>query len=464
LRRFELILMFAAMFAVAWPVIFGVRPRRGIVALALSAALILQLQVEGYRWQLIPLYLVVIGLAVGDVIFIDRELRWTNRVARGVFGLLGVALASILAFALPVPTLPLPSGGLPIGTFSVELVDTQREEIYGPTPGGPRRFMAQVWYPSVAVEGATPAPWTADWDVVAPAAARRMGFPSWFLDHTRYTTSHTNQQTPVAPGTYPVIIYSHGWGGFRSVAVNQLEALASKGYIVIAPDHTYGSVATRFEDGVIAELDSSALPTVEEVGEEDHAEAAATLIATYAADLTSIMDELEDGQLGAFASLAASVDLERLGVYGHSAGGGAALSVCLDDERCAAVLGLDPWVEHLPDRVLRQTPTRPTLLMRSDEWRDSRNEAVLRGLAGRAEAVTYWVDVEGSGHYDFVALPLFSPVASQLGLKGPIPAGRVIPIVENYLVGFFDVFLLGTGPANLENVTFDEVSVEVVNP
>jgi hypothetical protein len=102
--------------------------------------------------------------------------------------------------------------------------------------------------------------------------------------------------------------------------------------------------------------------------------------------------------------------------------------------------------------------------MRSDEWRDSRNEAVLRGLAGRAEAVTYWVDVEGAGHNDFVVLPLFSPLAAQLGLKGPIPAGRVIPIVENYLVGFFDVFLLGTGPANLEDVTFEEVSVEVVTP
>ena len=57
-----------------------------------------------------------------------------------------------------------------------------------------------------------------------------------------------------------------------------------------------------------------------------------------------------------------------------------------------------------------------------------------------------------------------SPVANQLGLKGPIPTGRVIPIVDNYLLGFFDVFLLGTGSAALDSVTFPEVSVSVIEP
>jgi hypothetical protein len=74
------------------------------------------------------------------------------------------------------------------------------------------------------------------------------------------------------------------------------------------------------------------------------------------------------------------------------------------------------------------------------------------------------VGVEGAGHNDFTLMPLLSPLAAQVGLKGPIPAGRVIPIVDNYLVGFFEVFLVGTGPATLENVTFPEVSVEVLSP
>jgi hypothetical protein len=71
LRRFELILAVATVFAVGWPVVFGVRPRRGIVAAMLSVALLVQLQVEGFRWQMIPLYLVAVGLAIGDVFFLD---------------------------------------------------------------------------------------------------------------------------------------------------------------------------------------------------------------------------------------------------------------------------------------------------------------------------------------------------------------------------------------------------------
>ena len=59
------------------------------------------------------------------------------------------------------------------------------------------------------------------------------------------------------------------------------------------------------------------------------------------------------GRTGPFGALAASADLTRIGVYGNETGGGAAVEVCLEDERCDAVLGLDPWVEPIPDRRFR---------------------------------------------------------------------------------------------------------------
>jgi hypothetical protein len=102
--------------------------------------------------------------------------------------------------------------------------------------------------------------------------------------------------------------------------------------------------------------------------------------------------------------------------------------------------------------------------MRSDEWRDTENDAVLRGIAERSENITYWVGVEGANHNDFTIAPLLSPVTEQLGLTGTIPAGRVISIVDRYVLGFFDVFLLDTGSAALDTASFDEVSVEVIRP
>lgn len=464
MRRFELLLVFASLFAIAWPAIFGVRPRRGIVSTAILAAFVAQLQIEGFRWQMIPLYILSLGLAVGDVIFIERTIGWSSRLARGVFGVAGLVLAASLAVLLPVPELPTPPGPEAIGTITVQLTDPERDELYGPEPGGPRSFVAQVWYPARADAPGGYQEWSEDWELVAPAMSRRLGFPSWFLNHTRYTRSHARESVPPAEGNFPIIVYSHGWAGFRSIAINQVESLVSNGYIVIAPDHTYGAVVTRHEDGEVIEYDPAALPDRGSVAAGEYEQAVQDLVATYAGDIYTILDELDEGASGEFAPIVGSADMSRVGVYGHSAGGGAAVTVCLEDERCDAVLGMDPWVEPLPDDVLKISATRPAMFLRSDQWRGTENDAVLRGIAARSESVTYWIGVEGAGHFDFVSAPLLSPVAAQLGVKGPIATGRILPIIDNYLLGFFDVFLLDTGSAALDAVTFDEVTVEVMTP
>lgn len=464
MRRFELLLAYGEVFAVAWPAIFGVRTRRGIVAALLLGLFILQWQAEGLRWQMLPLYGAALGLAIGDLLAVERRIDWTRRVSRSIFGLAGIGLAAVLPLVLPVPELPIPPGPAEIGTITVELSDPEREEVWGPSPGGPRRFMAQVWYPSLPAVDIPVQVWSADWDVVAPAFSRRMGLPSWFLNHTRYTPSHARPSAPVAPGTFPVVIYSHAWAGSRAMAVNQIETLVSNGFIVIAVDHTYAAIVTRFPDGEVVEYDPASLPEEGEVGPEAYQQATETLNVVLAEDLLTLVDSLETGEEGPFGAIADSADLTRLGVYGHSAGGGAALAFCLQDERCDAMLGLDPWVEPIPDRVIAESATKPALYMRSDDWRGDENDAILRGIAERSMATTYWLGVEGAWHNDFVATPLLSPFAHRFGLKGPIPAGRILPIVDRYLLGFFDVYLLGTGSAALDTASFDEVSIEVIRP
>jgi dienelactone hydrolase len=285
------------------------------------------------------------------------------------------------------------------------------------------------------------------------------------LSHTKYTVSHSYDGATVADGSFPIVIYSHGWTGFRTVALNQIESLVSNGYIVIAADHTYGAIATVFPDGEVVKADPAALPDETTVDAHTYNAAAQTLINVFANDITSLLDALDEGESGPFARVASAADVTRIGIYGHSTGGGAAVEVCLEDPRCDAVLGMDPWVEPLADRTLAATPSRPAMFLRSDEWRGNDNDAVLRGIAGRnSDSPTYWVGIEGTHHNDFVITPLFSPIAGRLGLKGPIPEGRIIPIIDRYLVGFFDVFLLGTGSAAIDTPSFDEVSVEIIPP
>ena len=467
MRRLELVLAFVAAFAVYWPVVFGVRPRRGIVALVVSAALIGQLQFEGFRWQMIPVYLAAVGLAAGDVFYLDRGFSWSGRIARGLLGAVGLVLVLALPLALPGPEIPVPGGPEPMGTFTVQLTDSEREEVYDKNRIGSREFMVQVWYPSQSSGSSALVPWTQDWEVVAPAISMEMGLPSWFLDHTRFTMSHSTEAPPGASGTFPVIIYSHGWSGVRTDTLNQIEHLASHGYIVIAPDHAYIAAATVLEDGEVVHQNPEALPDLEEeeeVEEEVYREAATQLVATQAADVVAILDGLEAGETGPFASVVQSADLNRIGIYGHSTGGGAAIKVCLEDDRCGAVLAMDPTVTPLTPEDLQLTMTKPALYLRSEEWRGSADDALVSGIAARGEEVTYSVGVEGATTNDFVMIPLLTPLADQFGWKGPISAGRVITIVDNYLLGFFDVFLVGTGPAQLESVDFTEVEVSVFDP
>ena len=78
MRRFELFLIFAEAFAVAWAAVFGVRTRRGIVAALLLALFVVHWQVEGLRWQMIPVYGAALGLAIGDILAVERRLDWTR--------------------------------------------------------------------------------------------------------------------------------------------------------------------------------------------------------------------------------------------------------------------------------------------------------------------------------------------------------------------------------------------------
>lgn len=460
MRRFELILTAACAGAIIWPALFGVRSRRGIAAAIVVAALATQLIIEGPRWQLWPLYLVASGLAVGDLLSIERVLPWWRRVSRPTLGLIGLGMLTLLPAALPVPVLPEPGGELAVGTQTVEVEFTDRLEPYGPAPDTvPRRIMVQVWYPAVA-SSADPVAWSSDLDIVGPRLSGRMGFPGFFLSHTRYTRAHSSPGAEPLSGRFPVVLYSHGWAEFRALALNQLESLASRGYMVIAPDHRYAALATRNSDGTISELDPAALPARGTVDEESYREAAIDLVGVLTDDLAGILTELADGE--AFGGLAAHADLGRVGVFGHGAGGGATVRLCLSDERCRAALGQDPWVEVVPDRVIAEPATVPMLFMRSDEARGTSNDGRLRGLAERSDATTYWIGIAGAESNDFLLAPLLSPIGHRLGIKGPIAAGVIVPIIDRFLVGFFDHTLLGTGPAAIENNPFPEVSLEVI--
>lgn len=444
---------------ILWPALFGVRSRRGIVATTLVALLGTQWILEGFRWPLTILFIVALAMAAGDILSLERELPWFRRVGRAIFGLVGLGLAVAPAVLFPVPQLPVPSGPEPIGTAVVDLVHGELIETFGPSPGGRRQIRTQVWYPAELPDAATPELWIPAIDVVGPAVADEAGVPGFLFNSARYTRTHSYLDATPQQGGFPLVVFSHDWGGFRSIALPQIENLVSQGYVVIAIDHAYVAAATVI-DGEAYLQDEGARGT-----EEDDSEAIlaadSALIDVMAADLTLVLDQVEAGADGAYARFARAFDGGIVGLWGHGAGGGAALQVCLLDERCDAVAGMDPLVEPYPDPVLATTAVKPMLFLRSDAQRDTLNDAILDGLVSRSETVTYWVSVFGADSTDFVATPLVSPVGSNIGLRGPIDGTLVQLINRRFVTGFFDRFLLQTGAAALETADFDVIEVDV---
>lgn len=453
--------------AVYLPVVLGRRLRRGWTAPALLAVMTLQLALEGFRWQLIPLETATLGLALGDLAAEERRVSGAQRLRRAALGLVGLGMVAAPPALFPVPRLPPPSGPFAVGTTTLVVVDGDRQDPYAPPPDDdgvtdPRRFVVQVWYPAVVDDDARPLPWNPDLDLVGPALSGRLGLPGFFLSHTAEVKSNSYPGARPLSGRFPVVIYVHGWAGFRTETLNQVESLAGNGYMVIAADHVPAALVSRFPDGEVVDLRPEVLPDPEQVGEEASRKAAELLVETLAGDVESMLEELAAGPSGAFGPLASHADLDSVGIYGTGAGGGAAVRVCLTADICKAVLAFDPWVEPIPGRLLAEELDMPSMFIRSDEWRDTPNDRLLRGLAERSPSESWWLGIDGTTRNDFLIIPVFTPLAHRLGIKGPVPTTEVLRLIDTYLVGFFDRYLYRVGGVDLELPPPEGVELEPI--
>ena len=409
-----------------------------------SAALILTLLhfgIEGYRWQMIPIYVVTALLTAASLMKIQSPTDWKPLASFLTFSLLAVSTA--IPILLPVPRIADPSGPYAVGTRIYELTDESRREIYSGVDEA-RRFMIQVWYPSEAESSNQRASWMAEAEIFAPAIAGQIDMPAYFLDHLALVKIPAYKDSNAAESTnpYPIILFSHGWNGFNAQNTGQALELASHGYVVIGVQHTYGAVITVFPNGDVALNNPNALP--DGAPTEEYEAAAHILADHWAGDLGYTLDFMSSQNEDTRSPFYKSLDLHRIGAYGHSTGGGAAIQFCGTDPRCKALLGQDPFMRPVSYDVIDGGVTQPSFFMFSQSWADdvdSRNNELFNRFYPNVKEPSGVISIDGSSHYDFSDLPLLSPLTPQLGLKGPINGKLVTTIVNNYLLSFFDVTL-----------------------
>jgi hypothetical protein len=113
-----------------------------------------------------------------------------------------------------------------------------------------------------------------------------------------------------ADGPFPVVLFSHGLGGYRMQSSELTVHLASWGYVVAAPEHPERNI-TRI------------------INDEQIADNAPTTLAELLVALRDVHD--------VSGPLAGTMDFDRVAVSGHSQGGSAVAVRASDDE-------IDTWV------------------------------------------------------------------------------------------------------------------------
>ncbi len=425
-----------------------------ILPILLGLAALGQILFEGFRWQLWPLLIAILLIIL--LALTKKESRWMKVFASLALILALISIAGAVIFPVPDPY-PI-TGPYQVGTREIHLIDPSRNEIYGTDPAAPREFMAQIWYPAQPDPADQQAQWMPAIKYAAPAIADKLNLPAFILGHLKYVLANAYLEAdPVQDGSlFPVLVFSHGWEGFKEQNIYQVEELASHGYVVIGLSHTYGSILTSFPDGRQFYTNQNALP--DGVSEEAYDQASNILVKQWAGDIGHLIDQLETpNQSFEFGFLSHILNLDKIGILGHSTGGGAAVEFCLTDERCQAIFGMDIWAEPALPEILTYNLTQPALSLLSEAWyspnEPDRNYDLLGTLAERAESNLDEIALIGTRHYDFTSLPLLTPLASQLGLKGPIPGTLGLEIINAESVAFFDKNLKGKTGIDLEEIS-----------
>lgn len=374
-----------------------------------------------------------------------------------------VALASGFTFSEikrnQTLVLPAPTGSYAVGRVAYDWVDNTREEVFAPQKGTKRELFVWIWYPAVVQPASQPAPYLPpQW---AQAREQDRGALGTLLTQS-YTSirPHAVENAPLAAQSarYPVLIFEPGMGDVPTDYTTLIEDLVSHGYVVVGITPTYSASVVVFPDGrkIYATSELSAPPS-DPVAQEKQNEQFLTI---WSQDVIFVMNQLERVNSDPQSPFAGRLDLERMGVFGHSFGGATAAEVCRIDIHCKAGLNLDgsPYGE-----VIQAGLNKPFLQIYHD-GADPQSVHDMRTIAQHTpRGEGYLLTIKGTAHMNFADYALmFSPLRL-LGLLGPIDGSRGLEITRAYVRAFFDTYLNHSASPLLQgpSSSYPEVQFEI---
>ncbi|GLF93081.1 alpha/beta hydrolase family protein [Streptomyces yaizuensis] len=349
--------------------------------------------------------------------------------------------------------LPRPTGPYAVGTSGLHLTDTARQDPWEPGAGA-RQLLVSLHYPARKHTGTGRAPYLSAAE--ARELVRVLGpdmVPPGSGDLIAATRTWARKDARPAPGTFPLVVLSPGFGASRQSLTQLAEALASQGYVVASVDHAFESRATAFPGRGVLPCTACDKTDSGQIGFDAVARGRAE-------DVSFVLDRLTGP--GAVWQHAGMIDPRRIGMAGHSIGGASAARAMETDPRVGAGVNMDgSFFSPVPREGLGG---RPFLMLGAGDTGpggDGSWDEAWRNLDGWKR----WLTVTGTRHHTFSDAPvLVDQVPGAPARPGELPGKRSARIMGTFVTAFFDRHLKGADRPVLDGPTAADPEVVFHTP
>lgn len=345
-----------------------------------------------------------------------------------------------------------------VGTKSFTWKDSSRVDAYY---GKKRLINVQIWYPVDAHLQSEDYPRSPYYYRIEEAY---QSLPYWSEEDLALVLSvETNSlvKAPIAePGvTFPLLIFSPSLGANLSAYSFYAEQLAQEGYIVVGVNHLYESEYVFDKEGkfflnnVTFHDSLKNLEIPEQITAEEYRVVKGQRQKVLGEDLIFCLNQLISLNDTEFSN---QIDLSKVGVYGHSIGGTAAVYAAYLDPRFRAVLNLDGTS---PSVALVEGIKQPFMFIEDlTDYRNHQGYAKMHqrrsDFCKKVGGDAYRVLIAGISHNSFLDGNYYIAESAD----GKMAALRVLEQTESYMLQFFDHYLRGE-TSELEATTTEALEI-----
>ncbi len=330
-----------------------------------------------------------------------------------------------------------------VGTKLFVWKDSTRDDPYY---GRKRIINVKVWYPTDANIRAEDYPLSPYFYRIQEAYK---SLPYWSEEDLALALSiETNSlvKAPIAKSaaTFPLLIFSPSLGANLSAFSFYAEQLAQEGYIVAGVNHLYESEYVFDEEGRlflnnVAFHDSlKTLEIPEQITAEEYRAVKGLRQKVLGEDLMFCLNQLTKLNATEFSS---QINLSRVGAYGHSIGGAAAVYAAYLDPRFKAVLNLDGTP---PSVALEEGIQQPFMFIEDlTDYKNHEGYAKMHqrrsDFCNKVGGDAYRILLAGINHNSFLDSHYYTAESEEEKAS----ALKVLVQTEYYMQQFFDQYLQG---------------------